>query len=313
MARCWGFASSSVEATRGRSSFSEVCWSNLRDQGLLVSAFGGPTLGLADIMYFAARFAKVWRESRRSPCQHGKATLELFRAAFLKWFAASLDQYVDHAYSDTNPDVERPPPALSLRRGTPRHYIRVTPEAAWDLMVKAREARSNLCQALALKKDESALGCHESAGGLWQNKFLQMYYQRCQMIVGRSQAFHHLCIVADTGHHSYMECLVSLAYSWELRAGCYPPWMHLVPGNTLAPGEVEMLDVVEEARRGNKLQRVAAFRQLQGISKQLHFLTNGSMSIDSFDLPDSCNVRPVKANERRAAFVEGGQRPAYDR
>ena len=83
--------------------------------------------------------------------------------------------------------------------------------------------------------------------------------------------------------------------------------MHLVPGNTLAPGEVEMLDVVEEARRGNKLQRVAAFRQLQGISKQLHFLTNWSMSIDSFELPDSCNVRPVKANERRAVFDEGDE------
>ena len=83
--------------------------------------------------------------------------------------------------------------------------------------------------------------------------------------------------------------------------------MHLVPGNTLAPGEVEMLDVVEDVRSRNKLKRVAAFRQLQGISKQLHFLTNGSMSIDSFELPDSCNVRPVKANETRAFFDEGDE------
>ena len=88
--------------------------------------------------------------------------------------------------------------------------------------------------------------------------------------------------------------------------------MHLVPGNTLAPGEVEMLDAVEDFRSRNKLQRVAAFRQLQGISKQLNFLTKGSMSIDSFELPDSCNVRPVKANERRAVFDEG-TRPACDR
>ena len=57
----------------------------------------------------------------------------------------------------------------------------------------------------------------------------------------------------------------------------------------------------------NKLERAAAFRQLQGISKQLHFLTRGSMSIDSFELPESCNVRPVKANERRAVVHEGGR------
>ena len=83
--------------------------------------------------------------------------------------------------------------------------------------------------------------------------------------------------------------------------------MHLVPGKAIAPGEVDMLDAVERAREANKLERVASFRQLQGISKQLNYITNGDMTVDSFSLPSSCNVRPVGANERRI-FVNVGDR-----
>ncbi len=110
--------------------------------------------------------------------------------------------------------------------------------------------------------------------------------------------------MADPGHHSYQDCLVSLVFSWELGIGCYPPWMHLVPGKTVTPLEVDMLDIVEEARARSRLDRVASFRQLQGLSKQLSVLTDGRVTVDWFDLPSTCNVRPVAFNEKRAVVPE---------
>ena len=114
-----------------------------------------------------------------------------------------------------------------------------------------------------------------------------------------------MCFVSDPGHHSYRECLVSLAYCWELKAGLYVPWIHLVPGKAITPCEVDMLDAVERAREANKLERVASFRQLQGISKQLNYITNGDLTVESFSLPSSCSVRPVGANERRVVVNVG--------
>ena len=66
-----------------------------------------------------------------------------------------------------------------------------------------------------------------------------------------------------------------------------------------------MLDIVEERRAQHKLERVASFRQLQGISKQVNLLTSGRLTADSFELPATCNVRPVGANEKREVVNHG--------
>ena len=66
-----------------------------------------------------------------------------------------------------------------------------------------------------------------------------------------------------------------------------------------------MLDIVDEIRADHKLQRVAAFRQLQGISHQVNLLTSGRMTVDHFELPSTCNVRPVGAHEKREIVNQG--------
>ena len=281
-----------------------ACWARMRQLNMVCCDLDADTLSLADVMQFASKFARCRRAEGRKPSESATHTLAQFANAFLKWLAARIDEYVDRAYGADNQNVHKAPPAL--HSAVQRRYVTVAPEAAWDLMGKARASRCNTKQALALKKDEADLGCHGTRADLWQNRFLQMYYKRCRMLFGSSpQGINHWCFVADPGHHSYKESLVSLVFSWELNAGCYAPWMHLVPGKAIAPGEVDMLDAVERAREANKLERVASFRQLQGISKQLSYITNGVLSADSFSLPSSCNVRPVGANERRVVVNVG--------
>jgi hypothetical protein len=53
-----------------------------------------------------------------------------------------------------------------------------------------------------------------------------------------------------------------------------------------------------------KLERVAAFRQMQAISHQLHTLTDESITIDHFALPDNVHLQPVAPHEVR--FVREG-------
>eukprot|EP00959_Pyramimonas_sp_CCMP1952_P429482 8994824-Pyramimonas_sp.AAC.1 len=93
-------------------------------------------------------------------------------------------------------------------------------------------------------------------------------------------------------------------YSWELNAGCYPKWAHLAPGKALAPGEADLLDSEEEKRAQNKLERVASFRQLQGLSHQTSLLSGERLTLDSFDPPVGSNLRAISSNEVPNAGVD---------
>ena len=116
----------------------------------------------------------------------------------------------------------------------------------------------------------------------------------------------HFNMVSDPGQHSYKECLVSLLWCWEIAQAMHCPWQHLKPGKALMPLDLEDMD--EELCRyaaRHKLERVASFRQLQGYSNQLKVMTSrpGShdpfVTLTSFKLPNSFQVRPATANESR--------------
>lgn len=62
---------------------------------------------------------------------------------------------------------------------------------------------------------------------------------------------------------------------------------------TNMPAEIAVL----AAKR--KLERVAAFRQLQSICHQLHLLTGGRLKLESFKLDSAVHLQPVAAGEIR--------------
>jgi hypothetical protein len=86
------------------------------------------------------------------------------------------------------------------------------------------------------------------------------------------------------------------------------PWQHILPGKALMPSDAEMdADELKYAAR-RRLERVAAWRQMQGYSNQLRCVTrhsNPPVTMASFPMPDNATVRPVNAGERRC--VERGR------
>ena len=90
--------------------------------------------------------------------------------------------------------------------------------------------------------------------------------------------------------------------------GGYATWQHLLPGKALCtPFDSDIPEDMEEYVAARKLERVAAYRQLQGISKRIHLLTKNKLSIASYTLPDGCHVRAVAADEQRDVVSEHGR------
>lgn len=106
--------------------------------------------------------------------------------------------------------------------------------------------------------------------------------------------------MADGSTHSTKEILVSVAWQAELETACFCQIQTMTVGD-LDPTEVD-LTTLEGILRGRKLERLAAFRQLQSISKQIALLTSGRMSLESFRLPVDVARHAVRPGQRRARY-----------
>ena len=85
-------------------------------------------------------------------------------------------------YLDCPSVVERPPPAkVYPPRENKRTYVKVSPQAAWALLEKARNARVSLRQALLVGRDGVVVACSEFEESRWIHKEMVMYYHRMQL------------------------------------------------------------------------------------------------------------------------------------
>ena len=150
-----------------------------------------------------------------------------------------------------------------------------------------------------MRSDSQGLpDCSPLQGGPWLNRWLQISRAGFQAAF-QPHLWNHLTLVADPGTHSYKDCLVSVAFSWENNYGCYPPWQHLLPSKFLLPGEANMYADIEQLAADGKLERVATYRQMQGLSNQIRHLTSGKLTIDDFSMPPDSQVRALEPGEER--------------
>ena len=99
---------------------------------------------------------------------------------------------------------------------------------------------------------------------------------------------------------------MSVAWSPGLNTGAYPCAQDMRKGH-LVMDEVDVEKMVQMAKE-QRLTRVAAFRQLQSVSHQVHLLTDGNMDIDSFQVPPNCHLEPVAdGKERRQMWSQARQ------
>ena len=132
----------------------------------------------------------------------------------------------------------------------------------------------------------------------WNCVALPWFTSHC-LNSANSGSVHHFNLVSDPARHSYRECLVSVLWCWEIRECLHCPCMFLKPGKCISPADVDLSGDLQQLAARKKHQRGAAFKQLQGYSKQLSVLTNGRVDLSFFQLGQGYALRPVSQHERR--------------
>ena len=158
-------------------------------------------------------------------------------------------------------------------------------------MENAWQSGSGMRSALRLKADDATLR-HVSVNRTdhWSNKYIQMYMRRASlsMRIGVS----HFNIVTDASTHSCRDTLVSVCYSWEQDVAVHMTAQVLPPGKTITHyDQGAMPGAIASLCAERKLQRIAAWRQLQSLSHQLTLIAG--KSLDYFQLPPDVFVQAV--------------------
>ena len=112
-------------------------------------------------------------------------------------------------------------------------------------------------------------------------------------------------LIADGSTHSTSDCLVTVAWANEISAGVFAP-MQVMKTGPVSPQDRFDDNLLLQISKRKKLERIAAFRQLQAISHQISILHKGGMDLNSFQIPPSLGQRPVKSqHESRVTFRAG--------
>ena len=280
------------------------------------SDFNSDRLPLSDVLKFITQIDRVQRKQHKKKARSHitKEAVVNLRSVVFRWVARILDEIVRFRYFSASAvaGVNSSPPAIRMPESPEklrRPRTMVSGEAAWQVIEKARKTGVNVESVTEILEENDELGCHSTNGLNWLSLCVSLYYLNQQALW---RAVRCLCLVADPGCHSYKDVLATVAYSFELDAGCMPPWQELVGGKIVFSHETELLNDLVELINAKKAERVAAFCQLQGVSHQIAQITDHRMTIDSFRLPATCCVRPVEAQEKRQYEVTPcGKRRAF--
>ena len=242
-----------------------------------------------DIVVFLIVFPKLQKKiTGHGPSNLQHSIWENLINAFVPWMVHYLDKVVrSNATSAAAPALNK----TKLANG--RAYVSVSPEAIWDLMELAACNGTSLRTTISVRNDDPAInGAHAGSCDLWVNKLLQMYNERAAL--GFSIGANHLSVVADGSMHSCKDTLASLAYSWELDLAAHLTAQIMPPGKDITHyDQSAMPSHIAQLCAERKLQRVAAWRQLQCLSNQIALLSKGTKTLDSFQLGNDVLVKVV--------------------
>eukprot|EP00438_Fugacium_kawagutii_P011249 Skav211190 [mRNA] locus=scaffold884:286172:287377:+ [translate_table: standard] len=195
-------------------------------------------------------------------------------------------------------------PALKRQR-----TCKVGAETIWDLFQLAKNRRRSLFSVIAYEKNRKRTNVKDvspESSKYWLMKLQGLYLKRCVGMIGNIK---QLNLVSDASTHSGKDILVSLAYSHCLDEAAVCQIQQMTTG-PLLPSELSDLGSFVASAKKCKVERVASFRQIQAINHQLSLLSNGNMSLDSLEIPESLGCRPLNPGERRIVSQDPNQTKA---
>jgi len=252
---------------------------------------------LVDILHFALFCAAERRSRQLKVALPLQRVLDGLRDAFVRYLGREIDVYIQDVYLKIHRCNKAAPAVTSPRKHDLRQYVRIPAETVWSFIHSARTSGVCLPGLLQTRIEDVDAGCSQHCARLWVAKHHAMYIERRALVM---HGVNHLCMVADPSTHSKRETMVAVCWSWEAGGAAHGDLQIIPPGSTMLPSEQALPDDLARLAASNRLERVAAFRQLQWLSNTIHGLGNSCWpDLDAFRLPEDWRVEAVMDGHAR--------------
>ena len=277
-----------------------VAWDRMHHANVVDCGFFSDFHPLVNVVQFLLDFAHLRRS--RKQCPLGRRFEDWFNVIgqrIISWLAARIPMFILEIHSASY-DLSRPPPSLP-GAGLGRKYTRVEPEAAWEALHRANAAGVSAQVVARVRQRDDDMGAHDSLAPCWEYIHQLAYDERAKLaFTGAS----HVCLSIDGSTHSYHETLLGIAYTWENNQAAYTKIQHMLPGRDVLKGEAALTDLVQLLAEQRRLERVAAYRQLQAIGHMTSMLCR--RCLEDYDMPPGVHLTPLAAREARVV-LRGGE------
>lgn len=239
-------------------------WNSMCETGELSSEIisdANSMCALQDLLRFVFAVERKRKLSGSHPWKRNSVTgsiLWKIQAGLIEFVAKGIDDFVkgqymaNHDTSGVLPSRRRTlqaedaivPAGQLVRRKSSR--VSMTPDAIYELFSEARDTGVSMRAAVQLLSGgrlSKVAGCRPTAVPSWVRRALNLYDSRVQLsLVGAM----HYNLVADASTHGGKEVLVSICYSHESSTAAFATIQVILPGNKVAPMEMEMTSLVEK-------------------------------------------------------------------
>ena len=298
----------------GMSKPTQHAWSRLwgRMPECAQFAISADTQRISTIVHFVLYFRKARSDARCKISRKTQEVLNALRCGLLEYLSQGLDLYLKDVYLPLRPQQKPPLARISPKKNKvqeelvpsstytsvvqqPRKYVQVDPETMWDMMEDARASGASIAQVTVVRRGDPSAGCGQRVTSDVLTRMNFLYMERMRMAF---LGVNHLCIVADPATHSKRETMISICWSWQAGVAAYGAIQYLPQAKNVLASEQEMPEHIAQLCKERRLERVAAFRQLQALSNVIK-QTGLWGGIDDFRLGDDYNIDAIEEGEVR--------------
>ena len=291
--------------------FLEELWDHQKSESFLGMQLRGSLAepALVDLVLFGASIyggaGRVKDRSRKKGCASGRDYMVRTTIAILRCVAPLFENYIRHVHCSEH-NALLPPPIIRYlsHDGSPStKACKVDSQASWEILERARPGGLHAWVkpgvVLMCRDDLPATnGLSPMNGSHWLSQENAMYTLKNNVLM---QHIQQINATADPSCHAGEETMVAVIYSWELNQGCLS--LLAMPCSVhLSPEEVAMMPDIAFRAYARKLERKAAYRQLQCLLACACEYTGAQVS--TFRVPEGVTLRAVREGEEHKLDVD---------
>ena len=173
----------------------------------------------------------------------------------------------------------------------------------WEFIAESEAVELTLGKLAQVRARDSQGGAGTRSVEYWGGKLNQMYFERCALCFLNTR---RLWVATDNSCHGGRDTMISVAANPETEVAAFMVNQIISSLKVMSPSENDQLEAeVERLCAQREQERLAAYKWLQALGKQIGLLSRGTLNLQSFSPPTRFLLDRLHPGDGRNLNLDG--------